>query len=51
MKGVVDARYGGGDMQDISVKAARFIAEHAPERIVLADVADHVGYSRYLKCE
>jgi AraC-like DNA-binding protein len=34
-------------MQDISVKAARFIAEHAPERIVLADVADPVGYSTF----
>ena len=34
-------------MHDVSVKAARFITEHAPERIVLADVADHVGYSPF----
>jgi AraC-like DNA-binding protein len=35
------------DMQDIAVEAARFIAAHACEPIVLADVADHVGYSPF----
>jgi AraC-like DNA-binding protein len=34
-------------MQDVAVKAARFLAEHALESIALTDVADHVGYSPF----
>lgn len=34
-------------MQDVAIEAARFLAAHAEERIKLADVADHVGYSPF----
>lgn len=34
-------------MQDVAVRAARFLAEHAQESIALTDVADHVGYSPF----
>ncbi|MBB5154906.1 helix-turn-helix domain-containing protein [Saccharopolyspora phatthalungensis] len=34
-------------MLDVATEAARFIAAHADERIRLADVADHVGYSPF----
>lgn len=34
-------------MQDVAVRAARFLAEHVQEPIALADVADHVGYSPF----
>lgn len=34
-------------MHDVAVEAARFLAVHATERVTLADVADHVGYSPY----
>lgn len=34
-------------MRHVSVSAARFLAEHAHEPIVLGDVADHVGYSPF----
>jgi AraC family transcriptional regulator len=34
-------------MPDVATEAARFIAAHSEQRIRLADVADHVGYSPF----
>lgn len=34
-------------MRETAVEAARFLAAHASERVMLADVADHVGYSPF----